>query len=174
MSRGGTELTFGNLRSGTEKKVSEAVANGGAAFPDLVVILQANERGGHIRIDLVGNTNIKKGITYSNFDTVPDAPISTFELRLPESTHSALAATKDLCALTKTVTVRRHVTRRVHGRNRKVTVKVKKSIPDPLLMPTTITGQNGAVVKHNTRIQVTGCSKPKARKARHRHTGRRR
>jgi hypothetical protein len=150
------------------------VSHGGAAFPDLVVILQANERGGHIRIDLVGNTNIKKGITFSNFDTVPDAPISTFELRLPESTHSALAAIKNLCALSKTVTVHRHVTVHVHGHTRHVNRRVKRTIPDPLLMPTTITGQNGAVVKHNTRIAVTGCSKPKARKARGRHGGRRR
>jgi hypothetical protein len=42
-----------------------------------------------------------------------------------------------------------------------VTVKVKKTVPLPLLMPTTITGQNGAVTRQNTKIAVTGCAKAK-------------
>ncbi len=74
------------------------VSHGGAAFPDVVFLLQANERGGTIRIDLDGNTDIKKGITYSRFETVPDAPISSFETSLPEGPHSVLAATGNLCA----------------------------------------------------------------------------
>jgi hypothetical protein len=129
------------------------VSHGGAAFPDLVVVLQAVERVGRIRIDLTGHTDIKRGVTYSNFDTVPDAPISSFELILPQGPHSVLAATRNLCALTKTVTIRRHGKR------------VKRTIPDPLLMPTTITGQNGAVVKQNTRIAVTGCQGQRPRRA---------
>jgi hypothetical protein len=136
------------------------VSHGGAAFPDLVVVLQGNERGGHIRIDLVGHTNIKKGITYSNFDTVPDAPISSFELNLPEGPHSALAAIENLCALKKTLTVKSHGKR------------VKRTVPGPLLMPTTITGQNGAVIKQSTKIAVTGCAAKKpARAAKHRRKG---
>jgi len=31
-------------------------------------------------------------------------------------------------------------------------------------MPTSITGQNGAVVAQSTRIKVTGCAKAKAKK----------
>jgi hypothetical protein len=73
------------------------VSHGGAAFPDLVIVLQADERGGNLSIDLVGNTDIKKGITYSKFETVPDAPVSSFELSLPEGPHSALAANAGLC-----------------------------------------------------------------------------
>jgi hypothetical protein len=137
------------------------VSHGGAAFPDLVIILQGSERGGHIRIDLVGHTDIKKGFTYSYFDTVPDAPISSFELVLPEGPHSALAATRNLCHLTKAVTVKSHGKR------------VKRTVSEPLLTPTTITGQNGAVTKQNTKITVTGCAeaRPKAKKAKAKKTG---
>jgi hypothetical protein len=148
------------------------VSHGNAAFPDLDIVLQ----GEGVRIDLTGHTDIKKGITYSRFETVPDAPISSFELKLPGGPGAILAAIKNLCAATKTVTVSTKVTRRVHGHSRKVTVKVKKSVPEPLLMPTTITGQNGAVTKQNAKIAVTGCAahtaKKPAKATRSRHRGR--
>jgi len=73
------------------------VSHGGAAFPDVVFLLQANERGSDIRIDLDGKTDIKKGITYSRFETVPDAPIASFETNLPEGPHSVLSANANLC-----------------------------------------------------------------------------
>jgi hypothetical protein len=126
------------------------VSHGGQAFPDLVLILQ----GEGIVLHLTGHTQIKHGITSSHFDTVPDAPISSFELKLPEGEHSALAATGNLCTQTKTV--RKRVTVRVHGHNVKRTRTVH--VPAPLLMPTTITAQNGAVLTQNTKVAVTGCS----------------
>ncbi len=131
------------------------VSHGGAAYPDLVVVLQ----GDGVTIDAVGTTSIKKGITYSRFDTVPDAPLSSFELRLPEGKYSALAANKNLCAPTKTVTVRKRVTRKVHGRKVRSIRQVRQTVTEPLAMPTTITGQNGAVLTQTTKIAVTGCAK---------------
>jgi hypothetical protein len=121
------------------------VSHGGAAFPDLVVVLQ----GEGITIDLTGNTDIKKGITYSRFETVPDAPIGSFELRLPEGPHSALAANTP--------------------------GKAKGSLcSSKLSMPTTIAGQNGAVIHQSTPIKVTGCAKAKHRKKAHKKGRRKR
>jgi hypothetical protein len=70
------------------------VSHGGEAFPSLVVVLQ----GYGVTIDLVGSTFISKaGITSSTFKTVPDQPIGSFELTLPQGKYSALAANGNLC-----------------------------------------------------------------------------
>jgi hypothetical protein len=70
------------------------VSNGGEAFPNLVVVLQ----GYGVTVQLVGNTFISKsGITSTTFNTVPDVPINSFELKLPEGPYSALAANGNLC-----------------------------------------------------------------------------
>ena len=84
----------------------------------------------------MGSINIRKGVTSSAFASVPDAPISSFELKLPEGPHSGLAAVVPAKAKGSTC-----------GQN--------------LTMPTTLTGQNGAVLKQTTKITVTGCPKPK-------------
>lgn len=104
------------------------VSHGGAGFPDVVFILQ----GQGLRIDVTGKTDIVKGVTYSKFETVPDAPVSSFTTNLPEGPHSVLSANGSLCA--------------------------KK-----LSLPTTIEGQNGALVQQSTKLTVTGC--PKAKRA---------
>jgi hypothetical protein len=71
------------------------VSHGGEAFPSLIVVLQ----GYGVTIDLVGSTFISKaGITSSTFKTVPDQPVTSFELTLPEGKYSALAANGNLCA----------------------------------------------------------------------------
>jgi uncharacterized repeat protein (TIGR01451 family) len=113
------------------------VSHGGEAFPDLEIVLQ----GEGVTLILDGNTDIKKGITSSTFRSVPDAPISSFELKLPAGPYSILgtnlpaSANYSLCGQT-------------------------------LNMPTAITGQNGAVVKQTTKIGVEGC-KPAITVVRH-------
>jgi hypothetical protein len=70
------------------------VSHGGEAFPSLIIVLQ----GYGVTVDLVGTTFISKaGITSSTFKTVPDVPVGTFELTLPQGPYSALAATGNLC-----------------------------------------------------------------------------
>jgi hypothetical protein len=107
------------------------VSHGGAAFPDLVFLLQ----GEGVHVELVGNTFIKKEtrdgevreITFSKFEAVPDAPISSFETSLPAGPHSILTGYGNLCEA-------------------------------PLQAPTTIVAQNGARMVQNTRIAVSGCA----------------
>ena len=113
------------------------VSHGNAAFPDVEFVLQ----GEGIKLILDGKTQIKNGITYSKFESAPDAPFTTFETVLPAGPHSAL---------TTDVAERKHFD--LCGEN--------------LQMPTTITAQNGAVIEHATKIAVQGCAAVKAAKTR--------
>ncbi len=70
------------------------VSHGGAKFPELIVVLS----GYGVTVDLHSETFISKaGITSSTFRTIPDVPVGTFELTLPEGKFSALAANGNLC-----------------------------------------------------------------------------
>ena len=109
------------------------VSHGGAAFPDVEFVLQ----GEGVTLILDGKTDIKNGITYSRFESAPDAPFTSFETELPTGPHSILgayvpaSANYNLCGTS-------------------------------LAMPTIITAQNGKQIKQTTKIAVTGCkaSKP--------------
>ncbi|MEA2334659.1 MAG: hypothetical protein QOG40_1149, partial [Solirubrobacteraceae bacterium] len=107
------------------------VSHGGAAFPDLDLLLEGNG----VRVILNGTTQIKNGVTTSTFGSIPDVPVTSFVLDLPQGPNSALAVNGGaFCAQT-------------------------------LTMPTTITAQSGAVIKQNTNVAVAGCTggKGKAR-----------
>jgi hypothetical protein len=69
------------------------VSHGGEAFPDLDLVLE----GDGVKVILVGNTKITKGVTSSNFAAIPDVPVSSFVLTLPVGLHSALTAIGGLC-----------------------------------------------------------------------------
>jgi|HubBroStandDraft_3_1064219.scaffolds.fasta_scaffold03920_2 hypothetical protein len=69
------------------------VSHGGAAFPDLDLVLS----GDGVTVILVGNTNIQKNVTTSDFASLPDVPISSFETKLPTGKNSAVTATGNLC-----------------------------------------------------------------------------
>jgi hypothetical protein len=70
------------------------VSHGGEEFPSLIIVLQ----GYGVTVHLVGTTFISKaGITSSTFKTIPDVPVGTFEMTLPNGPGSALAANGNLC-----------------------------------------------------------------------------
>jgi hypothetical protein len=70
------------------------VSHAGASFPDLDLVV---EDPNHLRVILVGNTNIKNGITTTTFATTPDVPVSSVTVNLPVGSHSAVAAFGNLC-----------------------------------------------------------------------------
>jgi hypothetical protein len=125
------------------------VSHGNAAFPDVEFVLQ----GEGVEVILDGKTDIKspKGgpcggrtpcVTFSRFETVPDAPVEKFETVLPEGPHSALTAN---------VPESEHFNLCKHA--------------SELVIPTEITGQNGAVIKQNTKVALIGCGGVKKFKA---------
>ncbi len=83
----------------------------------------------NVRVIVEGKTHITKGITTTNFESTPDVPVSSVTVNLPLSSHSALALERLNTNL--------------------CTAK--------LVMPTTITGQNGTVFKQSTIIAPSEC-----------------
>ena len=107
------------------------VSHGAAAFPDVEFVLQ----GEGVTVILDGKTDIKKGITYSKFETSPDAPFTSFESIFPAGPHSALTTyvpEKEDFNLCKSAS--------------------------KLVMPTEIADQNNdALISQSTKIALIGC-----------------
>ncbi|HTZ85442.1 MAG TPA: hypothetical protein VMB05_02130 [Solirubrobacteraceae bacterium] len=112
------------------------VSHGNAAFPDVEFVLQ----GEGVEIILDGKTDIKKGVTYSRFESSPDAPFTSFETKLPAGPHSALTINTQ------------------EGPNYNICSK-------KVGMPTVITGQNGVVRSTTTNVAIAGCGAVKGFKA---------
>jgi hypothetical protein len=93
-SRVGTASATTPVLPGVLQGPAYFVSHGGQKFPELVIALS----GGGVTVYLHGETFISKtGITSSTFRTIPDVPIGTFELSLPQGPYSALAANGNLC-----------------------------------------------------------------------------
>ncbi len=104
------------------------VSHANREFPDVDFVLQ----GEGITLIVTGHTDITHGVTYSRFETAPDAPFTAFETELPTGPHSALTAyvpgaqRYNLC-----------------GQN--------------LQIPTEIIAQDGAEISQDTQVALTGC-----------------
>jgi hypothetical protein len=103
------------------------VRHPGRPLPDLMVALR-----GDIDLDLVGRVTIPGGTRLAtNFDTIPDAPVSKFTLKIVAGSHGPLGVSRNLC--TKA--------------GRRATADV------------TMRGQNGAVITKHPRLHIRGCAK---------------
>jgi hypothetical protein len=107
------------------------VSHGNAAFPDVEFVLQ----GEGIKVLLDGKTDIKKGITYSRFESAPDAPFTKFVTELPAGPHSIFTPNTEIVP-----------NYNVCGQN--------------ILAPTEITAQDGRVFKQETQFVPVGCGPP--------------
>ena len=112
------------------------VSHGNAGFPDVEFVLQ----GEGITLVLDGKTQIKNQITYSKFESAPDAPFTVFETVLPAGPHGVL---------TPNVAESKHFS----------------LCGETLEMPTTMTGQNGARIEQTTKVTVSGCGEVRSAKA---------
>jgi hypothetical protein len=103
------------------------VKNPARVLPDLMIALR-----GAVDLDLTGKVSIPGGKRLgTRFDTIPDAPISRFTLRLVAGRNSPLGIVTNLCS----------------AKGRAATARVG------------FRGQNGAVRTVDQRVKVVGCPK---------------
>jgi hypothetical protein len=112
------------------------VSHGGAAFPDVVFVLQ----GEGVTLEVDGQSFVSSaGVLKVMFNSIPDAPFSTFETTLPSGPHSQFTSSKTASRASAS------------------------QCGESLIAPTIIIGQNGAQITQQTKIAIEGCrqSKPK-------------
>lgn len=103
------------------------VRHPGRPLPDLMVALR-----GDIDIDLVGRVTIPGGTRLAtNFDTIPDAPVSKFTLSIVSGRQGPLGVSRNLC-----------------------TRSAKRATADVVMR-----GQNGAVIDQDQRLVIRGCGR---------------
>lgn len=101
------------------------VKHPGRPLPDLMVALR-----GDIDIDLVGRVTTPGGKSLTtNFDAIPDAPVSRFQLNIVAGSHGPLGVSGNLCSK-----------------------RGKRAIAD-----VTMRAQNGDVIKRTQRLRIRGC-----------------
>lgn len=134
------------------------VSRGRDQVPSPSVILQ----GDGVTLILQGSTAINThGVATVAFNSIPDVPLQSLELYLPQGAHSLVTANTDLCALTRTALVTRRVKVREQGRTVRRSERVRERLPTTLRMPTELAGQNGAVIHDTTPVAVSGCPSSK-------------
>ena len=103
------------------------VRHPGRPLPDLMVALR-----GDIDIDLVGRVTIPGGTRLAtNFDLIPDAPVSKFELNIISGRQGPLGVSTNLCSR--------------RGQRSSALVQMR--------------GQNGDAITRNQRLRIRGCGK---------------
>jgi uncharacterized repeat protein (TIGR01451 family) len=101
------------------------VKNPARAIPDLMVALR-----GQVNLDVVGKVAIPGGRRLATrFDTIPDAPITRFTLRLVSGRNGPLGIVTDLCS--------------ANARNATAAVGFR--------------GQNGKLLQVNQHLRILGC-----------------
>lgn len=101
------------------------VRHPGRPLPDLMVALR-----GDIDLDLVGRVTIPGGTRLAtNFDTIPDAPVSKFTLNIVAGSRGPIGVSTNLCSK--------------RGKRSAALVQMK--------------GQNGDAITRHPRLKIRGC-----------------
>lgn len=106
------------------------VSYGSAQFPNVVFVLQ----GEGVELVVSGESSVSSsGVLKVTFDSVPDAPFSTFETRLPSGPYSQFTSTKT------------------------TTLAKASQCGEDLVVPVTMIAHNGAQLTKNVTMSIAGC-----------------
>jgi hypothetical protein len=125
-SRAGTAVARTPLLKDPLQGGAYFVRHPGRPLPDLMVRLR-----GELAIDLVGRVTIPGGTRLAtNFDTIPDAPVSKFTLKIVSGRQGPLGVSRNLCSR--------------RGRRARALVQMR--------------GQNGKALTRHPRLHIRGCA----------------